>query len=106
MLATMKTLFLGANARAEEQLRDQYAIELIEQVELAALLGPGNPLVRDVLDQLLDALVLGVDVGALVGAWQEAGLPVLGFLDGIAPGTHRDEAGEVLICRYQPVGDP
>ena len=31
MLATMKTLFLGANARAEEQVRDQYAIELIEQ---------------------------------------------------------------------------
>lgn len=31
MLATMKTLFLGANARAEETVRDQYAIELIEQ---------------------------------------------------------------------------
>ena len=31
MLATMKTLFLGANARAEENVRDQYAIELIEQ---------------------------------------------------------------------------
>lgn len=31
MFATMKTLFLGANARAEEQVRDAYAIELIEQ---------------------------------------------------------------------------
>ena len=31
MLATMKTLFLGANARTEERVRDQYAIELIEQ---------------------------------------------------------------------------
>ena len=31
MLATMKTLFAGASARAEEQLRDQYSIELIDQ---------------------------------------------------------------------------
>ena len=31
MFATMKTLFVGANARAEEQLRDVYAIELIDQ---------------------------------------------------------------------------
>ena len=31
MLHTMRTLFLGASARADEQLRDQYSIELIEQ---------------------------------------------------------------------------
>ena len=31
MLATFKTLFAGANARAEEQARDVYAIELIDQ---------------------------------------------------------------------------
>lgn len=31
MFGTMKTLFVGANARAEEQLRDSYAIELIDQ---------------------------------------------------------------------------
>lgn len=31
MLNTMRTLFVGANARAEEQLRDTYAIELINQ---------------------------------------------------------------------------
>ncbi len=31
MLSTMRTLFLGASARAEEQLRDQYSLELIEQ---------------------------------------------------------------------------
>ena len=31
MFATMKTLFVGANARAEEQLRETYAIELIDQ---------------------------------------------------------------------------
>ena len=31
MLATMRTLFSGASARAEEQLRDHYSIELIDQ---------------------------------------------------------------------------
>ena len=31
MFATLKTLVTGANARAEEQLRDAYAIELIDQ---------------------------------------------------------------------------
>ncbi|WP_299618395.1 PspA/IM30 family protein [uncultured Tateyamaria sp.] len=31
MLATFKTLFAGANARAEEHVRDVYAIELIDQ---------------------------------------------------------------------------
>ena len=31
MLATMRTLFAGASARAEENLRDQYSIELIDQ---------------------------------------------------------------------------
>ena len=30
MFGTMRTLFIGANARAEEQLRDTYAIELFE----------------------------------------------------------------------------
>lgn len=31
MFGTMKTLFVGATARAEEQLRDHYSIELIDQ---------------------------------------------------------------------------
>ncbi len=31
MLGTLKTLMIGANARAEENLRDHYAIELIDQ---------------------------------------------------------------------------
>ncbi|MBE1283929.1 MAG: PspA/IM30 family protein [Rhodobacteraceae bacterium] len=31
MLGTLKTLFAGANARAEEHLKDSYAIELIDQ---------------------------------------------------------------------------
>jgi len=31
MFGTLKTLFIGANARAEEQLRDTFSIELIDQ---------------------------------------------------------------------------
>lgn len=31
MFATMKTLFTGTSARAEESLRDHYSIELIDQ---------------------------------------------------------------------------
>ena len=31
MLSTFRTLFVGANARAEDRLRDVYAIELIDQ---------------------------------------------------------------------------
>ena len=31
MLNVLKTLFLGASARAEEQLTDHFAIDLIEQ---------------------------------------------------------------------------
>ncbi len=31
MLTTFKTLFIGANARAEEQVRDHFALELIDQ---------------------------------------------------------------------------
>jgi len=31
MFGTLKTIMTGANARAEERVRDTYAIELIEQ---------------------------------------------------------------------------
>lgn len=31
MIGTFRTLFIGANARAEEQVRDRYSIELIDQ---------------------------------------------------------------------------
>ena len=65
-----------------------------------------NELVLDVLDQLFDFLVLGVDVGALVNPGQKRALPILRFLDRITARAHRDEAGQVLIHRAQPVSDP
>ena len=81
-------------------------VEPAHQVELPPLLGKGHRVVADVLDQLVDARVLGVDVGPLVGAGEERGAPVLGRHDRIAAGTHRDEAGQVLVLRAQAVGDP
>ena len=63
-------------------------------------------LIGDVLDQSLDAGVLGVDVGSLIDAGEEGGLPVLGFLDGIAAGAHDDEPRHVLILGAEAVGDP
>ena len=50
----------------------------------------GSSRVADVLDQLVDVGVLGVDVGALVGAGQEGGAPVLrGRRSGSRRGTWR-----------------
>ena len=47
-------------------------VEPSHQVELPALLVGSRGVVADVLDQLVDVGVLGVDVGPLVGAGQEA----------------------------------
>ena len=62
--------------------------------------------IADVLDQLLHVGMLRVDVGALVGAGQEGRVPVLRRHDGIAAGTHRDEAGKVLVLAAQAVRHP
>ncbi len=81
-------------------------VELAQQIELAALLGQRQRRVLDVLDELLDLGVARVDVGALVGAGQEGGLPVLRLLNGVAARTHGDEAGQVLVVAAQAVGHP
>jgi hypothetical protein len=59
-------------------------VEGLKEIELVALLLLRGVVVFDVLDQLLDFRVLSVDVGALKNAGEEGGLPVLGFLDGVA----------------------
>lgn len=46
-------------------------IELMEQVQLAALSGCCQLRVIDVLDQLADLFVAGIDVGSLKHPWQE-----------------------------------
>jgi hypothetical protein len=77
-----------------------------EEVELAPLLVGRAHGVADVADELLDVLVLGVEIGPLVGAGQEGGLPVLGLLDRIPSGAHHDETREVLVLAAEAVGDP
>ena len=50
--------------------------------------------------------MLRVDERALERAGQKARLPVLGVLDRVAAGAHRDEAGQVLILGAQAVQHP
>ncbi len=82
------------------------AVEPLEQVELATLVGAGGEGVSDIFDQLVEVGVAGVDVGALVDAGEEPGLPVLRFLDRVAARAHGNEAGQVLILGAETVGEP
>ncbi len=82
------------------------AVQLVEQIELAALLLARHAIVLDVLDQLLDGRVLAVDVGSLVRAGQKGRTPVLGPFDRIAAGAHGDEAGQVLVFGAQAERGP
>ena len=81
-------------------------VELLQQVELLPLFGQRGVIVLDVLDQLLDLGVLRIDVSALVNAGQEAGLPVLRFLDRITARAHGDEARQILVLGAESVSDP
>ncbi len=83
-----------------------HPIELLQQVELPSLLVPPDPLVADVLDQLLDGVVLRVDIRSLVDSRQEARLPVLRFLDRVSARTHGDKGRQVLVFRSQAVNQP
>ena len=85
--------------------RELQAVQLGEQVELAALLGGRDGLVADVLDQLLGLGFVVGNVGALVDGRQEGRTPELRTDDGQA-GTQHDEAGQVLILGAEAVGEP
>ena len=61
-------------------------VERGQQIELPPLRIGRQPLVADVLDQLVDLGVLRVDVRALIHARQKRRLPVLRFLNRIAAG--------------------
>ena len=77
-----------------------------ERVELPPLRSLRQPLVADVLDELVDLGVLRVDVRSLIDARQKRRLPVLRLLNRIAAGDHRDEAGQILVLGPQAVGEP
>ena len=82
------------------------AVELGQEVELAALGGPGKSAVADVLDELFRGPSGRVDVAALIDPGQEAALPVLRLLDGESVRAQGDEARKVLVLGPEPVGDP
>ena len=65
-----------------------------------------QPAIADVFDELFDVSVLRVDVGALIHARQERGLPVLRLDDGEPAGAHGDKARQILILSPQSVERP
>ena len=81
-------------------------VQLLQQIQLVPLLRQRDAIVADVFDQLFDRRVLRVEIGPLEDPRQEAGLPVLRFLDRVAAGAHGDERGQILVLGAQPVGDP
>ena len=102
--------FEGVDARVEFLILGSggkmFFVELLQQVDLFSLIVAGCVFAFDELDQFFEFGVLRVDVGALVYAGQETGLPVLTFLNGISAGTHGYEAGQTLVFRAESVGDP
>src|SRR5262245_56939457 len=83
-----------------------FFIKFPEQVELLPLFGRGNRFVLDVLDQLFDLFVLGIDVSPLINSRQERTLPILRFLTRLATGAHRNETWQVLVGRAKAISDP
>ncbi len=81
-------------------------VELINEVELAALLLGGDVAVADVLNHLLHVGRGGVDRGALEGAGEEGGAVVGDAADGEAAVAQGDEAGEILILGAETVNEP
>ena len=82
------------------------AVEFLQQIELAALVVRRCGSAPNVLDQLLDAGVFGVNVRSLIDAGQEPGLPVLRLLNWIPTRAKGDEARQVLIFGAEAVSQP
>src|SRR5262249_18066870 len=93
----LKGLETGFELGVALPLVEVLLIQSADQVELAALFGWRGAGVLDVLDELLKVGLRGVDVGALVSPRQEGRAPVLGCDNGVAAGTHGDEARQILV---------
>ena len=81
-------------------------VELVDEVELAALLFWGDVTVADVLNHLLHVGGGGVDRGALERAGKEGGAVVGDATDGEPAVAQGDEAGEILILGAEAVNEP
>ena len=81
-------------------------VELIDEVELAALFLRGDVAVADVLDHLLDVGRGGVDRGALERAGEKRGAVVGNAAERETAVAEGDEAGEILVFGAEPVDEP
>ena len=81
-------------------------VELVDEVELAALFFRGQVVVPNVLNHLVHGRRLRVDARALENARQEGGLVILRAAGRAAAGPQRDEAGHVLVLGAQAVEGP
>src|SRR4051812_39661523 len=81
-------------------------IKALEKIELLTLRAGRHAGIANVLDQLIERWLARIDIRALVNPRQKRALPILDFLNRIAAGAHRNEAGEVLIFAAESVRDP
>jgi hypothetical protein len=96
----------GLDCRVLVVCRAVTVIQRAEQFELAALVGLGNALVSDILNQFFHLSMARIDVGSLVGSWQKPRTPVLRPGIREAARTHGDETGKVLVLRPEAIRHP
>src|SRR5204862_6090890 len=105
-VSELKAVDAGVECGIEAPLLLVATVEGRQSIELPPLYVGRQPGVFHVLDQLVDLGVLGIDVSALINAWQESRLPVLRLLNRIAAGNHRNEARQIEIFRPETVRQP
>ena len=99
----VRTTGCGLRARVVLPGLQVAAVERSQQVELLALLRAATMRSLRMCSMSCSMVgVLRVDVGALVDAGQEAGLPVLRLLDRVAARAHGDEAGRFWFSVPRP----
>ena len=81
-------------------------VDPLEQIELSSLTAWSKKVVANVLDELFRFGMSGVDIRPLEGSRQECRPPILARHGWLATGAHYHEAGQVLVFRAEPIGDP
>src|SRR5882672_1699506 len=81
-------------------------VELMHQVQLAALFGKRSVWVADVLDQFVDRRKFCVDTDTLVNTGKEGRLPIGAASGRGSSGPQRDVARHILVFGSQPVKHP
>ena len=102
----LKALNAGIKLLIVLALLEVIFVQRMEQIELPTLLLEIERAVLDELDELVHLGVFRVDVGALVDAGEEGGLPVLRAARRHAFRAHGNVAGQVFILGTEAVSDP